>query len=466
MTDIHNTKVTIHKSKNTNKASSFLAKIKAKSRSLSPEETREILTPFAFKIDQSLFGISLAVPWRRGCALLIDLFFIAILSGAPGELLALLVAVTLFKVGGKKHAEKFGKKLTWRKAMLRFIGAFIVFVVLLDTLPGMFSQMDEFNHNVEQAGQKQVIVSKVNNPKAEVVEDNSFIKATLTVASALAISQSDCETQQCWQQLTTDLATGYVQQSSSDSDNEQFVLSLVTGVEERNVLTNEQIAQLKAQLQQVVESEIARPQATDNVTVDLAKAVQNEEESPETSQSLEKPVSSSTSIETSETADNDSNTNSGNSTVYKGFAWLQGLIEDLGIGFGWAAFYFTMFTAIWYGQTPGKKLLSIRVIQLDGTELSIWDSFGRYGGYGAGIATGLLGFAQIYWDPNRQAIHDKISATIVINDKATHDKNTAEPQDENKGEPQGEQKVEKKGESKSVDVGEQQVEKKKSNSLG
>ena len=106
----------------------------------------------------------------------------------------------------------------------------------------------------------------------------------------------------------------------------------------------------------------------------------------------------------------------GPSPVYKGFAWLQGLIEDLGIGFGWAAFYFTMFTAIWHGQTPGKKLFRIRVLQLDGTPLSVWDSFGRYGGYGAGIATGLLGFAQIYWDPNRQAIHDKISATIVIND--------------------------------------------------
>ena len=40
--------------------------------------------------------------------------------------------------------------------------------------------------------------------------------------------------------------------------------------------------------------------------------------------------------------------------------------------------------------------------------------FGRYGGYGAGFATGLLGFLQVYWDPNRQAIQDKISATVVI----------------------------------------------------
>ena len=90
------------------------------------------------------------------------------------------------------------------------------------------------------------------------------------------------------------------------------------------------------------------------------------------------------------------------------------MITDLGLEFGWAAFYFTAFTALWSGQTPGKKLFKIKVLQLDGTPLSISDSFGRYGGYGAGIATGLLGFLQIFWDANRQAIHDKISATVVI----------------------------------------------------
>ncbi len=90
------------------------------------------------------------------------------------------------------------------------------------------------------------------------------------------------------------------------------------------------------------------------------------------------------------------------------------LVQDLGLGVGWSAFYFTLFTAWWKGQTPGKRLLKIRVVQLDGTPLSLWDAFGRYGGYGAGIATGLLGFLQIYWDPNRQAIQDKISATVVV----------------------------------------------------
>ncbi len=100
--------------------------------------------------------------------------------------------------------------------------------------------------------------------------------------------------------------------------------------------------------------------------------------------------------------------------MYSIIEWIKGIINDLGLGFGWATFYFTAFIALGQGQTLGKKLLGIKVLQLDGTPLSLWDSFGRYGGYGAGLATGLLGFIQIYWDPNRQAIHDKISATVVI----------------------------------------------------
>jgi uncharacterized RDD family membrane protein YckC len=32
------------------------------------------------------------------------------------------------------------------------------------------------------------------------------------------------------------------------------------------------------------------------------------------------------------------------------------------------------------------------------------------------VATGTLGFLQIYWDANRQAIHDKVAGTVVIRD--------------------------------------------------
>ncbi len=409
---------------NTNKASDFIAKAQAKISHLSPEETREILTPFAFKIDQSLFGIALAVPWRRGAALLIDLLFVAILSGAPGELLAVLVAMTLFNLGSKKRAAKFGKKPGLRKAALRFIGAFIVFVVLVDMLPKIFSDMNEFNTNVEQAGQQQTPLAKNNQHNNS--DEHSFIKGTLTLAATLAISQSDCQNYQCWQKLSSDLFSAYAQQAPSVSETEQYIEFLIDNISDRKILHNQQISQLTARLTELASSiALTSVQKTD-VVLDEAEIDKGSSESNAAKAKELSALQRQQAIESASDSANDASS----AAVYKGFAWLKGLVEDLGIGFGWAAFYFTMFTAIWHGQTPGKKLFRIRVIQLDGTPLSIWDSFGRYGGYGAGIATGLLGFAQIYWDPNRQAIHDKISATIVINDSDTGQERTAVQSDE------------------------------------
>ncbi len=93
---------------------------------------------------------------------------------------------------------------------------------------------------------------------------------------------------------------------------------------------------------------------------------------------------------------------------------LLEVFADLGSGFGWAALYFSAFTAWFGGQTVGKLLFRMRVVKIDGNMMSFWESLGRYGGYSAGLATGLLGFLQVIWDPNRQAIHDKISETVVI----------------------------------------------------
>jgi uncharacterized RDD family membrane protein YckC len=75
------------------------------------------------------------------------------------------------------------------------------------------------------------------------------------------------------------------------------------------------------------------------------------------------------------------------------------------------------------GQTLGKRLLGIRVRRLDGQPLNWWVAFERAGGYAAGFATGLLGFAQVYWDANRQCIHDRIVGTVVVRDGAPRVRN-------------------------------------------
>lgn len=280
---------------------------------LTDEETKKILTPFAFNIDESLFGLPLALPWRRGAALLLDFLIIAMLAATPGEFLALVAAITFFKLGSKKRAKKLGKKRGLRKLMLRGLGAFIIFVLLVTTIP-------------------------------------DFIKTTFN------------------------------QQTKSIE----------------NVLDSDDGANKQA-------SEPKELKSSENIKISDTKpvVVQSEDEKVQ----IEKQ-----SIQVNQV----NNETEASKLLYKGLTWAQGVIKDLGLSFGWAALYFTVLTSIWRGQTPGKKTFKIKVIQLDGTPLSIWDSFGRYGGYGAGLATGLLGFLQIYWDPNRQAIHDKISATIVI----------------------------------------------------
>ncbi len=96
--------------------------------------------------------------------------------------------------------------------------------------------------------------------------------------------------------------------------------------------------------------------------------------------------------------------------------WFVDTLDDLGLTFGWGALYFATLLAWFQGRTPGKRLLGMRVIRLDGEPITLFIAFERAGGYAAGVATGLLGFAQVLWDPNRQAIHDKIAGTVVIMD--------------------------------------------------
>lgn len=76
--------------------------------------------------------------------------------------------------------------------------------------------------------------------------------------------------------------------------------------------------------------------------------------------------------------------------------------------------YFVLLPLMYQGQTIGKKMVGIQVIRLDKKTLCVWEMIERYGGYAAGVATGMMGFIQIYWDYNRQAIQDKIAHTLVV----------------------------------------------------
>lgn len=95
-------------------------------------------------------------------------------------------------------------------------------------------------------------------------------------------------------------------------------------------------------------------------------------------------------------------------------ALLRDVWDQAGSAVGLWSVYFTLTLTLFRGYTIGKRVMGIRVIRLDGQPITWWAALERAGGYVAGIATGLLGFLQIFWDPNRQCVHDKIGGTVVV----------------------------------------------------
>ncbi|ALT79231.1 RDD family protein [Paucibacter sp. KCTC 42545] len=100
-------------------------------------------------------------------------------------------------------------------------------------------------------------------------------------------------------------------------------------------------------------------------------------------------------------------------------AEFKRIINEVGLSYFWALLYFSILPVLWPGQTLGKKLLGLKVVELTGKTLTPMICFKRYGGYAAGMATGMTGFVQLFWDSNRQAIQDKTAHTVVIDARSS-----------------------------------------------
>jgi uncharacterized RDD family membrane protein YckC len=78
--------------------------------------------------------------------------------------------------------------------------------------------------------------------------------------------------------------------------------------------------------------------------------------------------------------------------------------------------YFTYFHGT-IGQTPGKKLLGLKVIDIKGNEMTLGIAFLRWVGYIISKLFLFLGFIWIAFDRRKQGWHDKIAGTCVIRTK-------------------------------------------------
>ncbi|WP_082801843.1 RDD family protein [Herbidospora cretacea] len=89
--------------------------------------------------------------------------------------------------------------------------------------------------------------------------------------------------------------------------------------------------------------------------------------------------------------------------------WFWGFL----IGF----LYYWLFHAYWNGQTPGKKILHMRVTREDGTRIGTGQAAVRSIVYVVLTATCCLGFLDLVWilfDRRKQALHDKAASTLVV----------------------------------------------------
>ena len=365
---------------------------------LSLEETREIVTPYAFEVSNDLLGTALATPTKRGFALLIDLALVAMLTQVSSVILAGIAAATFFKAGNRLQQKK---RFNGFRIFLRLLTATLLFVVAIE----LFDQIN-FGQGEDEDS------SLISQDQVNTAEGINMLALTakyllLTRGMIKDVELGKCpEAAVCWQALGAKLA----KDTAKTPLNDQEVAEVFAGFAEQSEdsLSEQQQQQLLAAMHQ----QYKLSHAERGVGPGLQGSEDNTEVGPLTQ--LKAPLEINESLVDISEALVEADKEKKQADTFSLIAWVKGIAADLGLGFGWAAFYFSVFIAWWHGQTPGKRLLKIKVLKLDGSSLNLWESFGRYGGYGAGLATGLLGFLQIYWDPNRQAIQDKISATLVI----------------------------------------------------
>jgi uncharacterized RDD family membrane protein YckC len=332
---------------------------------LTRKETREIVTPYAFEVSPDLLGTVLATPLQRAIAITIDGLLILMLASA-----SLLVVLPLML---------YLCWLRWQLKKYRQVAALVVLTLLLSS---SFNWMPQFWQDAEMLS-----TQAANNSSHKF----DFISAAVLTKAALTFNDESCQ-QACIEEELADMSdqlqeSGMASQDAESVFKELLLLTKLPQVEQQQLLQRLVQQYTAAAAQAKAEANIESSVSSDNA---VAGKIPGAAEPAK--KHWYKPSAGTQSV----------------------LGWVKGILADFGLGFGWAVFYFTLLTGWGHGQTIGKKFLKIKVIQLDGRELSFWDAFSRQGGYGAGFATGLIGFLQVFWDPNRQAIQDKVASTVVI----------------------------------------------------
>jgi uncharacterized RDD family membrane protein YckC len=326
-------------------------------------DPRSVITPEAFHVSPELLGLPLAAPGRRLAAVLVDLVCIGIITAVTRSfalVLGIVVAAALVRAGSLRTRVPGNVYDRARRASIGCLGLSVGLITLVIWAAVAFEDDGDLSELVGRLDQGVAVqergdLSETAEPRdAEAVRDGVTLYTVEEAVEAYLV----------------------LRRSGADTEMDRV---LATALEER-LATEFASDSLQALEETIAELE----EEADDARRELAE-VESELE------------------------------DAGSSGL---FSRVRGLLDDLGLGFGWAALYTTVLLSATNGQTLGKRLLGIRVVRLDGQRINWWVAFERAGGYAAGFATGLLGFAQVYWDANRQGIHDRIVGTVVVRDGA------------------------------------------------
>jgi len=387
-------------------------------------DPRSIVTPYAFAVHPDLLGRPLATPWQRLGAILVDLIVIGFLSQIGVGPLALGSAALLLWLAFRKPGrDVFGKAF---RIAVGCLGVLVLSVTLLIVL--LIRYGDDLEQLTEELSTELSVETELRPEVApgEGVSSSDalgFLEIVQGFRGAAALQEAEDpeEAQALMEEFADRAYRAGLSRAETRSLLEEILPSGAPWSPTAQEMVDEAMGRLPGPAGQVVEDpeelreETAPDEASPGETVPGEAPV---EFAPAALDSIDRLNRLLTSAQ-EELADTEEELDRTEQVLEaereRGpLSWLWDLIDELGIGFGWAALYLTITHAWWRGSSIGKKLFRIRVVMIDKRPLNWWLSFERAGGYAAGFATGLLGFAQIFWDPNRQAIHDKVSETIVI----------------------------------------------------
>lgn len=375
-------------------------------------DPRSIVTPYAFAVHPDLVGRPLATPWQRLGAILVDLLVIFLFSHlVPGALLALGSALLLVWLAIRKPGrEVFGKLF---RVFVGCLGASVLFVTVLVVV------LVRFGPDAEELA-REAIEEFASNPDRE---GQPGLREVVGIARG-AFSFQGVESREEAQEIANGLAASLLELDLTREEIRGRLADLIpedaSWAPDGAAIVEEAMATLPAAESGPVE-ETSTPETGAPVSALPSDSPPEEPATPVISDPLAQDsiqgLNDLLQEEREARRRAERRARELEEDAPGGFLdWLYGIIDDLGLGFGWGALYLTVTHAWWRGSSVGKRLFRIRVVMIDQRPLNWWLSFERAGGYAAGFATGLLGFAQVFWDPNRQAIHDKVSETIVIQD--------------------------------------------------